>query len=83
MPDIRSLIPGQHYRVVRAFADYDGRPHPVGETWQFVATTFVPYHDGLTLHVLVRGLPLAYRFQQVPEQQQQLLSDFTDYVAPC
>jgi hypothetical protein len=83
VPDIRTLVRGQRYCVVREFTDYDGHQHLVGETWYFVGTTFVPYHDGLTLHVLVQGLPLGYRFQQVPEEQQDLLSNFTDYVAPC
>lgn len=83
MPDIRSLTPGRRYCVVREFVDYDGCPHPVGETWEFVATNFVPYYDGLTLHVLVNNLPLTYRLLGLPEAQQALITNFTDYVAPC
>ena len=83
MPDIRTLLPGQSYRVVREFQDYDQRLHPVGEIWKFVETNFVPYYDGLTLHVLVHGLPLVFRFQTVPEEQAAIIHHFTDYVAVC
>ena len=84
MADVRELLPGQRYRVVRAFQDYDQRPHPVGETWTFVETNFVPYYDGLTLHVLLpSGLPATYRLQSRPEGQAEIIYHFTDYVQPC
>ena len=82
MPAIQTLIPGQQYRVVTEFTDYDGRRHPVGETWVFETTNFVPYEDGLTLHIMARGLPLIYRFQQRPEEQAALIAHFTDFVVP-
>lgn len=83
MPDIRTLIPGQCYRVVREFSDYDCLTHPVGETWVFYSTNFLPYEDGLTLHVHAHGLPLVYRFQQRPEEQAALIEHFTDFVTTC
>lgn len=83
MTTIHTLQPGRHYRVVREFVDYDGQLHPVGETWEFVETNFVPYYDGLTLHVLVHGLPCIYRLHYVPEGQQELITHFSDYVVPC
>jgi hypothetical protein len=83
MADIRTLIAGQRYCVVQEFVDYDHRHHPVGETWVFECTNFVPYEDGLTLHVSAHGLPQVYRLQQRPEEQAALIEHFTDFVAAC
>ena len=76
-------MPGQRYCVVRAFVDYDHQVHPIGETWVFKCTNFVPYEDGLTLHVHLSGLPVAYRLQWRPEAQAALLENFTNFVAAC
>jgi hypothetical protein len=83
MADIRTLITGQRYCVVQEFVDYDQQVHPVGETWVFETTNFVPYEDGLTLHVLIYGLPLVYRLQQRPEEQAAIIDHFTDFVTAC
>ena len=83
MPDIKQLIPGRRYRVVRAFTDHDGGQHPVGETWVFESTNFVPYHDGLTLHVRAHGVAQVYRLQWLPEEQGALIEHFTDFVEPA
>ncbi len=84
MADIRTLTPGQCYRVMQEFVDYDGQAHPVGETWIFETTKFLPYEDGLTLHVSSNGgLPMVYRLQQRPEEQAALIENFTNFVAAC
>jgi hypothetical protein len=83
MAAIQTLISGQRYRVINEFTDYDGLLHCVGETWVFEQTNFVPYEDGLTLHVSAHGLPQVYRFQQRPEEQAALIAHFTDFVAPA
>lgn len=83
MADIRTLIAGQRYCVVQEFVDYDQQVHPVGETWVFETTNFVPYEDGLTLHVRTHGLPLVYRLQQRPEEQAAIIEHFTDFVITC
>ena len=83
MATIQTLTPGQRYRVVREFVDYDHRVHPVGESWGFERTNFLPYDDGLTLHVLLGGLPVAYRLQWRPEEQAALIENFTTFVAAC
>ena len=83
MSAVQDLIPGQRYRVVRAFTDHDGGQHPVDETWVFESTNFVPYHDGLTLHVRVHGMPHVYRLQWLPEEQGALIEHFTDFVVAC
>ena len=83
MAAIHTLTAGQRYRVVREFVDYDGGRHLVGETWVFAGTNFVPYEDGLTLHVSAHGLPQVYRLQWRPEEQAALIERFTDFVSPC
>ncbi|RZK36340.1 MAG: DUF3601 domain-containing protein [Hymenobacter sp.] len=83
MAAVQTLTPGQRYCVVREFIDYDGQMHSVGETWVFEHTNFVPYEDGLTLHVSAGGLPLVYRLQWRPEQQAALIENFTTFVAAC
>lgn len=42
---------GKKYRVIKSFTDYDREIHAIGETWKFLTTNFLPYEDGLTLHV--------------------------------
>jgi hypothetical protein len=83
MADIRTLTAGQRYCVVQEFVDYDQQVHRVGETWVFETTNFVPYEDGLTLHVRRHGLPLVYRLQQRPEEQAAIIDHFTDFVTAC
>ncbi|MFD1468662.1 DUF3601 domain-containing protein [Hymenobacter caeli] len=83
MAAIQKLTPGQRYRVVRAFVDYDGQAYPVGETWVFEHTNFVPYEDGLTLHVSAGGLPVVYRLQWRPGEQAALIENFTHFVVAC
>jgi hypothetical protein len=69
--------------VVQEFVDYDRQTHPVGETWVFERTNFLPYEDGLTLHVSAGGLPAVYRLQWRPEAQAALIENFTDFVVAC
>ncbi|MGI4872987.1 MAG: DUF3601 domain-containing protein [Janthinobacterium lividum] len=83
MAAVDTLIPKQRYQVVREFVDYDGIRHPVGETWVFEGTNFLPYEDGLTLHVSLHGLPQVYRLQWRLEEQAAIIEDFTDYVVAC
>ena len=83
MATIDTLIPTQCYQVVQEFIDYDGIRHRVGETWVFEGTNFLPYEDGLTLHVSRHGLPQAYRLQWRQEEQAAIIENFTEYVAAC
>lgn len=83
MAAVQTLTPGQRYCVVREFIDYDHQVHLVGETWVFECTNFVPYEDGLTLHVRLSGLPVVYRLQQRPEEQAALIENFTNFVSAC
>jgi hypothetical protein len=74
------LIAGTTCSVTQAFVDYDGLPHPVGETWRFVAHNFLPYDDGLTLFVERDGRPHTFRLQWRPETQGHIVSAFSDFV---
>ncbi len=56
------LLPGQTYRVIAPFKDYDGIVHPIGESWRFVKKSFLPYEDGLSLFVEKDGQNLMVRF---------------------
>ena len=49
--DFKHLKIGERYRVIRAFTDFDGGNHPVGEEWTFEGHSFLPYDDGLSLFV--------------------------------
>lgn len=78
--NIRELQQGSTYAVVSEFVDYDGIIHPIGETWTVQEITFLPYHDGLSLFVIENGQKKQYRFQEIAEEQEKLLSDFMEYV---
>ncbi len=74
------LTPGKWYRVVTAFIDYDGISHPVGESWRFLAKDFLPYEDGLTLHVEREGRAELLRLQWRAETQGAVIDHFSDLV---
>lgn len=83
MESVLKLIPGQRYRVVKPFTDYDRQVHPVGETWVFERTNFLPYDDGLTLHVVQDGEQVVYRLQWREEEQAAVIEGFGEYVEVC
>ena len=85
MSDPLKLIPGRKYRVVKEFFDYDKILHPVGQTWTFAGTNFLPYDDGLTLFVIIDDLPkeISYRLQWREEQQAFIIENFIQFVEPC
>lgn len=64
-----NLIYGQEYLVIKPFLDYDGIVHGIGEIWTYQGTNFLPYDDGLTLHVLINNEPMVYRLQWRKEAQ--------------
>jgi hypothetical protein len=78
-----NLISGRKYRVVKPFTDFDHQVHPIGESWTYVGTNFLPYDDGLTLHVLVGDKKDVYRLQWVKEQQADIIENFKDFVELC
>ena len=74
------LIPGQTYRVVKAFTDYDDLAHPPGETWTFVAHSFLPYDDGLTIFTTHDGRNGTFRLQWRKETQGAVIDGFSELV---
>lgn len=74
------LTPGKTYFVTEPFTDYDGITHPYGETWRFVQKDFLPYEDGLTLHIEVNGKRASIRLQWRDETQGKIIDDFSEYV---
>jgi hypothetical protein len=74
------LSPGQSYRVIGAFKDYDGIIHPVGEYWRFVRKSFLPYEDGLTLFIETDGQARSFRLQWRTGSQGQIIDNFSDLV---
>jgi len=75
------LAPGQAYRVIKTFVDYDGIIHPVGESWRFVKKNFLPYEDGLSLYVERNKQDSSFRLQWRAESQGQIIDNFSDFVA--
>jgi Domain of unknown function (DUF3601) len=80
MSDIFNLKKGKTYAITKEFTDFDGKTHKICETWTFVKTTFLPYESGLSLFVIENGQSVMYRFQDEANQQQELLSNFMNYV---
>jgi hypothetical protein len=80
-----NLTPGQKYKIVKPFTDYDRHVHQPGEMWTFVETNFLPYEDGLTVHLRLDDNPkvLLFRLQWRPEEQADIIEHFTDFVEPC
>lgn len=76
------LIPGQDYLVTKLFIDYDGIVHGIGEIWTYEGTNFLPYQDGLTLHVLLNNNAVVYRLQWRKEEQTEIIENFNKYVEP-
>ena len=69
------------YMVVQAFQDFDGNEHPVGETWSFIGSSFLPYDDGLSLFVAIDGERRHIRMQWREDQQGAIVDNLADYVA--
>jgi hypothetical protein len=76
------LVPGRRYRVVKAFKDFDSQEHPVGETWTYIGTAFLPYDDGRSIFVSLDGeREWHIRMQDREEEQRGILDDLKSYVA--
>ena len=85
MDSFLNLSQGQKYKVIKPFIDFDKIVHPMGETWIFITTNFLPYDDGLTLHVQAENSldEIVYRLQWREEEQAEIIENFRDYVEAC
>lgn len=80
------LVPGTKYKVIKAFTDYTREVHPIGETWTFLRTNYLPYEDGLTLHVQLENATTetVYLLQWRGEEQAYIIEHFREeFVAPA
>lgn len=79
------LIANKKYKLIKEFIDYDGKAHPVGETWTFVRTDFAPHDDGLSISAFGKDESdhKGFRLQWVEEQQKDIIENFKEYVEPC
>ncbi len=76
------MTPGKRYRVVKAFKDFDGAIHAVGEEWTYIGTAFLPYDDGRSIFVSVDGeREWHIQMQDRAEEQQPILDKLHEYVA--
>lgn len=76
------MTPGKRYRVIKAFKDFDGSVHAVGEEWTYIGTAFLPYDDGRSIFVSVDGERESHiRMQDRVEEQQPILDKLHEYVA--
>ena len=78
------LQKGEKYRVIKAFTDCNNVTHNVGETWIFLAYSFLPYDDGLQWFVTYDGrhewdIPLWL----AQERFQDIERHIEDYVEIC
>ena len=74
-------VAGKRYRVIKAFKDFDRQDHPVGETWTYVGTAFLPYDGGRSIFVSADGEHEWHiRMQDREEEQRDILDHLRDYV---
>ena len=75
------LSPGTRYVVSKAFRDFDGHLHPLGESWEFLGHNYLPHDDGLSLFVSRDGMSEWHiRLQWRAEQQGEIIDNLGDYV---
>ena len=70
------------YVVVKAFRDFDGGTHELGESWTFIGSSFLPYDDGLSLFAVIDGQPRQIRMQWRDEAQGPVIDNLKDYLQP-
>ena len=75
------LTAGRKYIVISEFQDFDRDTHPIGETWIFLGSSFVPYDDGLSLFVSLDGEhEWQIRMQWRPEEQGAIIDTLESYI---
>jgi hypothetical protein len=81
--EFQHLKAGVTYSVSEQFKDFDGDTHLVGETWQFLGHTFLPYEDGLSLFVSPDGTSEWHiRLKWRHEGQGKVICDLSRYIKP-
>jgi hypothetical protein len=75
----KHLIPGKHYKIIKTFKDYDGKPYQPGKIYTYLGNDFLPYDDGLTLHFSQSGEVVAVRLQWREEAQKEIIEGLEHY----
>lgn len=78
--DFMHLASGQRYVVVRPFTDFDRDAHPVGETWTFIGSAFLPYDDDLSLFVETDTGLRHIRMQWRAEEQGPIIDRLDQFI---
>ena len=82
-PAFKFLRAGGRYRVIADFRDFDGDLHPVGERWEFLYESFLPYDDGQSLFVSLDGEhEWQIRLQGSADEQAHIIERLDEYIAP-
>jgi hypothetical protein len=80
------VVRGRWYRVTKPFVDADGDTHAVGEEWQFIKSSFLPYDEFYILFVRLRDDPgewrIKLRWRDDTPSESEILEHFADYVKP-
>ncbi len=77
------LVPGQRYRVIAPFTDFDGAVHSIGEQWYFIGSNFLPYDDGQSIFVAdSERFEWHIRLCWTPDQQAHICEHLLAYVEP-
>lgn len=76
----KHLAPGRRYEVARAFTDFDGGQHRVGESWTYLTYSFLPYDDGLSLFATIDGNDQQVRMRWTAEDQGAVIDRLGDYL---
>ena len=82
MREIYQLEHGKTYKTIKEYIDFDKITHKVGEIWTFDKIEFTPYYSGLSLFVIKDKENKMFRFQAAPEEQDELINNFLQYIEP-
>jgi hypothetical protein len=80
--NILNLPQDKQYRVIKEFTDYDRIIHPIGETWIYRGTNFLPYEDGVSVFITVDDHLYNFRLQWRTEEQADIIDNFPSFVEP-
>lgn len=76
------LTRGKIYTVLREFHDFDKVLHPVGESWTFAGSSFLPYENGLSLFVQNNKGEWHIRMQLEKDEQKEVNDHLEKYIQP-
>lgn len=78
--DYAHLKCGHRYKVVKPFVDFDDEVHPVGEIWNYLGYSYLPYNSGLTIFAVIKEKLVAIRLCDDPDFQQHIVSELDNHL---